>query len=104
VISINFDYDPENSGKLRSLERCLKSTMRRANVGELGETELHIDGNLGYLYIYGVDPDRIDAVVRPILKQFQIMNNAEMSKRYASGTKKSIIIAKIGANGAPKCR
>jgi len=104
VISINFDYDPKDYEKLRSLEQCLKHAMRKTNVGELGETELHLDGNLGYLYMYGVDPDRIDAVVKPILKQFRIMNNAEMLKRYASSTKKSIIIAKASATGTSRCR
>jgi len=61
VMMIHFDYYPKDRERIHALERRLDSAIKRAAVGELGETEVHVDGNDGYLYMYGPDPDRLYA-------------------------------------------
>lgn len=83
---VHFDYYPKDRARIRVLERRLEATIKRAGVGELGETEYHIDGNDGYLYMYGPDPDRLYTVVSPILKSSSLMTDAEVTKHYGSRT------------------
>jgi uncharacterized protein (DUF1786 family) len=77
---VHFDYYPKDRAQLRVLEHRLESVIKRAGVGELGETELHVDGNDGYLYMYGPDADRVYEVVSPILKSSKLMADAEVTK------------------------
>ena len=86
---VHFDYYPKDRARIRVLEQRLEGAIKRAGVGELGETEFHIDGNDGYLYMYGPDPDRLYVVVSPILKSSTLMNNAEVTKLHAHARKRS---------------
>jgi len=83
---VHFDYYPKDQARIHVLERRLETTIKRAGVGELGETEYHVDGNDGYLYMYGPDPDRLYAVVSPILKSSSLMTDAEVTKHHGSRT------------------
>lgn len=91
VMMVHFDYYPRDRAQIHTLERRLDSAIRRAGVGELGETEYHIDGNDGYLYMYGPDPDRLYAAVSPILKSSRLMANAEVTKRHGARTSTFLI-------------
>jgi hypothetical protein len=84
VVMVHFDYYPRDRAQIRVLEHRLESALKRAAVGELGETEFHIDGNDGYLYMYGPDPDRLYVVASPILKSSKLMTRAEVTKQYGS--------------------
>ncbi|CAB3805196.1 hypothetical protein LMG28688_06140 [Paraburkholderia caffeinitolerans] len=81
---VHFDYYPKDLPQIRALEHRLEGAIKRAGVGELGETEYHLDGNDGYLYMYGPDPDRLYGVVLPILKSSRLMSDAEVTKHYGS--------------------
>ncbi|OAJ57357.1 hypothetical protein A6V36_31545 [Paraburkholderia ginsengiterrae] len=83
---VHFDYYPKDRARIRALEHRLASAITRAGVGELGETEIHIDGNDGYLYMYGPDPDRLYEVVGPILKSSRLMTDSEVTKHYGVRT------------------
>jgi hypothetical protein len=91
VMMVHIDYYPKDLPRIRVLERRLESAIKRAGVGELGETEFHLDGNDGYLYMYGPDADRLDVAVRPILESSTLMINAEVTKHYGSRTKTLVI-------------
>lgn len=88
---VHFDYYPKDRSRIRGLEQRLESAIKRARVGELGETEFHIDGNDGYLYMYGPDPDRLYAVVSPILKSSSLMTDAEVTKWHGPRTETFVI-------------
>jgi hypothetical protein len=91
VMMVHFDYYPKDRPQISALEHRLESAIKRANAGELGETEFHIDGNDGYLYMYGPDPDRLYAVTGPILKSSKLMTDAEVTKHYGSRTETFLI-------------
>ncbi|MBX9298435.1 hypothetical protein LQR30_14085 [Chromobacterium piscinae] len=86
-ITVRFDYYPQDLARIRALERKLASAIKRARAGELGETELHLDGNDGFLYLYGPDPDRLYAAAGPILRPSRLMVHAEVTKQYAASSK-----------------
>ncbi|MFM0604708.1 hypothetical protein PQR05_09275 [Paraburkholderia sediminicola] len=88
---VHFDYYPKDRPRIRVLEHRLESAMKRAGAGELGETEFHVDGNDGYLYMYGPDPDRLYVVTGPILKSSRLMTDAEVTKHYGSRTETFVI-------------
>jgi len=88
---VHFDYYPKDRAQIRTLEHRLESAIKRAGVGELGETEFHIDGNDGYLYMYGPDPDGLYVVTAPILKSSRLMIGAEVTKHYGSRTTTFVI-------------
>ena len=88
---VHFDYYPKDRARIRVLEKRLESAIKRAGVGELGETEFHIDGNDGYLYMYGPDPDRLYMVAGPILKSSKLMADAEVTKHYGTRTETFVI-------------
>ncbi|MFT4438779.1 hypothetical protein [Caballeronia sp. 15715] len=88
---VHFDYYPKDRQKISALEHRLERAIKRAGAGELGETEFHIDGNDGYLYMYGPDPDRLYAVTGPILKSSRLMTDAEVTKHYGSRTETFVI-------------
>ncbi|KLU24027.1 hypothetical protein EOS_17560 [Caballeronia mineralivorans PML1(12)] len=88
---VHFDFYPKDRARIGVLEHRLESAIKRAGVGELGETEYHIDGNDGYLYMYGSDPDRMYVAVSPILKSSKLMNGAEVTKHYGSRTETTVI-------------
>jgi hypothetical protein len=88
---VHFDYYPKDRARIFVLERRLGSAIKRAGVGELGETEFHPDGNDGYLYMYGADPDRLYGVVSPILRSSRLMTDAEVTKHYGSRTETFVI-------------
>ncbi len=48
AITVRFDYYPQDLARIRALEHKLASAIKRARAGELGETELHLDGNDGF--------------------------------------------------------
>lgn len=83
---VHFDYYPKDLPRIHVLEHRLESAIKRAGVGELGETELHVDGNDGYLYMYGPDSDRLYVVVSPILKSSRLTTDAEVTKWYGPRT------------------
>lgn len=68
VVMVHFDYYEKDKARLHALEQRLDRAVKQAGAGELGETELHRDGNDGYLYFYGASADRLYAIARPILK------------------------------------
>jgi hypothetical protein len=82
VMMVHFDYYPKDLSRIHILEHRLESAIKRAGVGELGETEFHLDGNDGYLYMYGPNPDRLYGVTGPILKSSRLMTGAEVTKHY----------------------
>lgn len=88
---VHFDFYPKDRARIRALEHRLASAIKRAGVGELGETEFHVDGNDGYLYMYGPDPDRLYVVTAPILKSSRLMTDAEVTKHYGSRTETFVI-------------
>jgi hypothetical protein len=88
---VHFDYYRQDMPRIHALERRLESAIKRARVGELGETEFHLDGNDGYLYMYGADPDRMYTAVSPILKSSRLMTGAEVTKHYGSRTQTFVI-------------
>lgn len=77
---VHFDYYPKDRPQIHMLEHRLADAIRRARAGELGETEFHLDGNDGYLYLYGPDPARLYAVTKPILKSSKLMTDAEVTE------------------------
>ncbi|NTX27953.1 hypothetical protein HT746_12565 [Burkholderia pyrrocinia] len=85
VVMIHFDYDEKDRARLHALERRLDRAVRQAGAGELGETELHRDGNDGYLYLYGSSADRLYVVARPILKSSGWLTGTEVTLRRDSG-------------------
>ncbi|WP_175719295.1 hypothetical protein [Burkholderia anthina] len=88
---VHFDYYRKDMPRIRALEHRLESAIKRAGVGELGETEFHLDGNDGYLYMYGPDPDRLYTVVSPILESSKLMTDAEVTKHYGSRTETFVL-------------
>ena len=88
---VHFDYYPEDRARIRVLEQRLESAIKRSGVGELGETEFHIDGNDGYLYMYGPDPDRLYMVAGPILQSSKLMADAEVTKHYGTRAETFVI-------------
>ena len=88
---VHFDYYPKDRARIHALEHRLAGAITRAGVGELGETEFHIDGNDGYLYMYGPDPDRLYGVIGPILKSSRLMTDAEVTKHYGARTETFVI-------------
>ncbi|WP_420212152.1 hypothetical protein ACN8ZM_19930 [Burkholderia aenigmatica] len=85
VVMVHFDYYEKDKARLHALEQRLDRAVRRAGAGELGETELHRDGNDGYLYLYGASPDRLYAVARPILKSSGWLTGTEVTLRRDTG-------------------
>ncbi|OBR54341.1 hypothetical protein A6456_38305 [Paraburkholderia tropica] len=81
---VHFDYYPRDLPRIHALELRLQHAIKRAGVGELGETEYHLGGNDGYLYMYGPEPDRLYSIVQPILKSSRLMSNAEVTKHVGS--------------------
>lgn len=77
---VHFDYYRTDYATLKNLEARLGTAIKRAEVGELSESELHLDGNDGYLYMYGPDPDRLYDVARPILRADRLTSHAEVTK------------------------
>lgn len=88
---VHFNYYPKDRARIQVLEKRLESAIKRAGVGELGETEFHIDGNDGYLYMYGPDPDRLYMVTGRILKSSKLMADAEVTKHYATRAETFVI-------------
>ncbi|WP_243771769.1 hypothetical protein [Burkholderia sp. D-99] len=85
VVMVHFDYYEKDNARLHALEQRLDSAVKQAGAGELGETELHRDGNDGYLYLYGASADRLYAVARPILKSSGWLTGMEVTLRRESG-------------------
>lgn len=84
VMMVHFDYYPKDRTRLHALEHRLATAIKRAGAGELGETELHIDGNDGYLYMYGPDADKLYAVTGPILRASPMMAGAEVTTHHGA--------------------
>lgn len=91
AMMVHFDYYPKDRPQIHALEQRLASAIRRADAGELGETELHIDGNDGYLYLYGPDPDQLYRVTSPILKSSRLTAHSEVTKWYGPRRETSVI-------------
>ncbi|WP_322086800.1 hypothetical protein [Burkholderia sp. BCC1999] len=85
VVMVHFDYYEKDNARLHALEQRLDRAVRQAGAGELGETELHRDGNDGYLYLYGASADRLYAVARPILKSSGWLTGTEVTLRRDAG-------------------
>ncbi|WP_254602400.1 hypothetical protein [Burkholderia lata] len=85
VVMVHFDYYDKDKARLHALEQRLDRAAKQAGAGELGETELHRDGNDGYLYLYGASADRLYAVVRPILKSSGWLTGMEVTLRRDAG-------------------
>lgn len=86
VVMVHFDYYEKDQARLHALEHRLDRAVRQAGAGELGETELHRDGNDGYLYLYGTSADRLYALARPILKSSGWLTGTEVTLRRDAGT------------------
>lgn len=91
VIMVHFDYYPKDRPRIHGLEQKLANAITRAGAGELGESELHIDGNDGYLYMYGPDPDRLYDATSSILKSSKLLTNAEVTKHYGARSETFVI-------------
>jgi hypothetical protein len=75
VVMVHFDY----------YEKDKTRAVKQAGAGELGETELHRDGNDGYLYFYGASADRLYAIARPILQSSGWLTGTEVTLRRDAG-------------------
>lgn len=93
AVMVHFDYYPKDAARIHALERRLEGAIKHAGAGELGESELHVDGNDGYLYMFGPDADRLYRATAPILKTSQLMNGAEVTEWYGAGTKTFVLRA-----------
>lgn len=91
VVMVHFDYYPKDFTRIHILEHRLEGAIKRAGVGELGETEFHLDGNDGYLYMYGPDSGRLYAVTSSILKSSSLMTDAEVTEWQGPCTKTFVI-------------
>ncbi|NWK78374.1 hypothetical protein HWX34_10600 [Aquitalea sp. LB_tupeE] len=91
-MTVKFDFYPEDSTQIHRLEKKLQRAMQRARVGELGETEFHLDGNEGFFYLFGPNPERLFAVVGPILRSSTLMQNAEVEERDALHRKTFLLL------------
>jgi len=96
VMMVHFDYYPKDRERIRVIESRLAIMIKGAGVGEVGETELHVDGNDGYFYFYGRDPDRLYEVAKPILRASKLMKDAEVTRWY--GLRKKTIMLFPGRN------
>nr|WP_241022888.1 hypothetical protein [Burkholderia sp. Se-20373] len=85
VVMVHFDYYGKDKARLHALEQRLDRAVKQAGAGELGETELHRDGNDGYLYFYGAGADRLYAIARPILKSSGWLTGTEVTLRREAG-------------------
>ena len=92
AITVRFDFYPEYSTQIHQLEKKLQRAIQRARVGELGETEFHLDGNEGFFYLLGPDAERLFAVVGPILRSSTLMQNAEVEERDARHRKTFLLV------------
>ncbi|WP_254916175.1 hypothetical protein [Pandoraea sp. PE-S2T-3] len=92
AVSVHFDYYRTDYATVRNLEARLGKAIKRAQVGELSESELHLDGNDGYLYMYGPDPDRLYDVARPILRAYRLTANAEVTKWRGTRTETFLLL------------
>lgn len=84
---VHFTFYERDLPRLRQLEQRLRVQIERAHAGELGETELHLDGNDGYLYMYGPDADRLYALVGATLRASRLMQGAEITQWHGAGDK-----------------
>lgn len=89
VVMVHFDYYEKDKTRLHALEQRLDRAVKQAGAGELGETELHRDGNDGYLYFYGASADRLYAIARPILQSSGWLTGTEVTLRRDAGRKRS---------------
>ncbi len=85
VVMVHFDYYDRDNARLLALEQRLDRAVKQAGAGELGETEVHRDGNDGYLYFYGTSADRLYAIARPILKSSGWLTGTEVTLRRDAG-------------------
>ncbi|EMN5132698.1 hypothetical protein RVV79_005876 [Burkholderia contaminans] len=85
VVMVHFDYDEKDKARLHALEQRLDRAVKQAGAGELGETELHRDGNDGYLYFHGASADRLYAIARPILQSSGWLTGTEVTLRRDTG-------------------
>ncbi|WP_287881596.1 hypothetical protein [Aquitalea sp.] len=92
AITVRFDFYPADSTQIHQLEKKLQRAIQRARVGELGETEFHLDGNEGFFYLQGPDAERLFAVVGPILRSSTLMQNAEVEERNARHRKTFLLV------------
>ena len=67
---------------LYALEDELIEALNGKNVGELDGHEIAIDGNDGFLFLYGPDADALFAVIEPILRKSPVMPGADATLRY----------------------
>ncbi len=81
AITVRFDFYPADSTRIHQLEQRLQRALQHARVGELGESEFHLDGNEGFFYLFGPDPQRLFAVAGPILQSSALMQHAEVEER-----------------------
>ena len=95
VVMIHFDYYEKDKTRLHALEQRLDRAVRQAGAGELGETELHRDGNDGYLYFYGASADRVYAIAHPIRKSSGWLTGMEVTLHREPGAEAS----PVGASG-----
>ncbi|WP_238146046.1 hypothetical protein [Burkholderia gladioli] len=87
VVMVHFTFYERELPRLRQLEQALRVQIERAQAGELGETELHLDGNDGYLYMYGSDADRLYALVSATLRASRLMRGAEVTQWRGAGSR-----------------
>lgn len=80
AMMVHFDYYPKDKARIRALEHRLEQAIKRAGAGALGETELHADGNDGYLYMFGPDVDRLYRVTAPMLTASRLTRSAEVTE------------------------
>ncbi|MBX4145104.1 hypothetical protein DD788_28670 [Ralstonia pickettii] len=81
VVMVHFDYYEKDKARLHALEQRLDRAVKQAGAGELGETELHRDGNDGY----GASADRLYAIARPILQSSGWLTGTEVTLRRDAG-------------------
>ncbi len=79
TVMVHFDYYRTDYAILSKLEVWFGRATKRAHVGELGESELHLDGNDGYLYMCSPDPDRLYDVARAILRAYRLTAKADVT-------------------------
>jgi hypothetical protein len=86
-VIVNFQYNKPDLIAFFELSDRLKAAIETAGVGEYDGNEIDTDGSDAFLFMVGPDGDKLFAVVRPILKDSDLMKEAVVTIHY--GTKLS---------------
>ena len=82
AVIVHFNYGSTDLSRLFALEGKLEKAIEQAKAGEFDGNEIATDGSDGFLYMYGLDADRLFEVIKPALEGTDFMDGAEVTRRY----------------------